>query len=76
LTLQGKKSKLGANDFWRYLAGERLGLAPARIEETQARFAAACAGWPARIEASFLGDEMKSRYLDLLEQRRKRLGLA
>ncbi len=73
LPLRGKKSNLRADDFWRYLADERLGLTAALIEQTRARFAAACAGWPARIEASFLSVEMKTRYLALLAERRERL---
>jgi serine/threonine-protein kinase HipA len=75
LTLHGKKSNLRANDFWRYLAAERLGLAPALIQQTKARFAAACAGWPAQIEASFLSADMKGRYLALLAERRARLSV-
>jgi len=74
LPLRGRKSNLRASDFWRYLAGERLGLSAALIEQTRTRFAAACAGWPARIEATFLSAEMKTRYLILLEERRERLG--
>jgi serine/threonine-protein kinase HipA len=76
LPLHGKKSDLRENDFWRYLAAERLGLAPALIENTKARFAAACAGWPERIGFSFLSEEMKARYLALLGQRRETLGMA
>lgn len=76
LPLHGKKSNLHENDFWRYLAAERLGLAPALIEKTKARFAAACAGWPERIGYSFLSEEMKARYLTLLGQRREKLGVA
>lgn len=75
LSLHGKKSNLTANDFWQYLASERLGLAAALIEETKARCATACAAWPARIEASFLSKEMKERYLALLTERQNRLGL-
>ncbi len=75
LPLHGKKSNLRANDFWRYLAGERLGLTPALIDQTRARFAAACTDWPSRIEASFLSAEMKTRYLTLLTERRSRLGV-
>jgi serine/threonine-protein kinase HipA len=75
LTLHGKKSSLSASDFWRYLAVERLALAPALIEQTKARFAAACRDWPARIEASFLSSDMKGRYAVLIEERRTRLGL-
>jgi len=75
LTLHGKKSNLRANDFWRYLAVERLSLAPSLIQQTRARFAAACAGWPARIEASFLSADMKGRYLALLAERRTRLSV-
>lgn len=74
LPLHGKKSNLQANDFWRYLARDQLGLSDTLIEQTRARFAAACTGWPARIEASFLSAEMKTRYLTLLRQRRERLG--
>jgi serine/threonine-protein kinase HipA len=75
LTLHGKKSNLRANDFWRYLAVERLGLAPTLIEQTKARFSAACTAWPARIEASFLSPSMKGRYMALFDERRVRLGL-
>jgi serine/threonine-protein kinase HipA len=74
LPLHGKKINLRANDFWRYLAGDRLHLAPALVEQTRARFAAACSDWPARIEASFLSAEMKTRYQTLLTERRARLG--
>jgi serine/threonine-protein kinase HipA len=75
LTLHGRKSKLRANDFWRYLAAERLGLSQTFIEQIKSRFAAACREWPARIEASFLSPEMRGRYKSLLEERRNRLGL-
>ncbi|MGA7725761.1 MAG: HipA domain-containing protein [Opitutaceae bacterium] len=75
LTLHGKKSKLRENDFWRYLAAERLGLSPALIEQTKTRFAAAGRGWPARIESSYLSSDMKGRYLSLFEERQARLGL-
>lgn len=75
LPLRGKKSGLHASDFWRYLAGERLGIGAALIDQTKARFAEACAGWPARIESSFLSPEMKTRYLTLLDERCRRLGL-
>lgn len=75
LPLHGKKSNLRANDFWRYLASDQLGLTAALIEQTRARFESTCAGWPARIEASFLSGEMKTRYLTLLAQRRERLGV-
>jgi serine/threonine-protein kinase HipA len=75
LTLHGKKSNLRANDFWRYLAAERLGFSPALIDQIKARFTAACRDWPARIEASFLSQEMRGRYSVLLEERRNRLGL-
>ncbi len=73
LPLHGKKSNLRANDFWRYLAAEKLGLRTALIEQTQARFAAACSNWPERIESSFLSSAMKTRYLTLLGERRERL---
>lgn len=75
LPLHGKKSNLRANDFWQYLAAERLGLTSALIAQTREQLATTCAGWPARIEASFLSAKMKTRYLELLAQRRQRLGV-
>jgi serine/threonine-protein kinase HipA len=75
LPLNGKKSNLRANDFWKYLAQDRLGLAAGVIEDAKARFAAVTAQWPARIEASFLSAQMIERYLRLLAERRSRLGL-
>ncbi len=75
LPLRGNKSNLRANDFWRYLSGERLSLSTALIEQTKIRFTEACAGWPARIESSFLSAEMKTRYLTLVEDRRQLLSL-
>lgn len=76
LPLHGKKSKLQANDFWRYLAVERLDFAPALIEQVKARFAQTSADWSVRITDSFLSEEMKERYRSLLAERRKRLGFA
>lgn len=75
LPLRAKKTKLSANDFFRYLAVERLQLSAALIEQTKQRFIKAVAAWPARIEASFLSAEMKARYLTLLDERCTRLGL-
>ena len=75
LPLRARKSRLQASDFWRYLALERLELAPALIEQIKTRFAQASAGWADRITNSFLSEVMKERYLELLLQRRQRLGL-
>ena len=76
LPLRGRKAKLSANDFWRYLAAERLGLSAELIAETKNRVMAASDSWSVRIGTSFLSDEMKSRYLKLLKERRERLGAA
>ena len=76
LPLDGRKSNLRANHFWRYLAVERLGLTPRLVEETQARLARASADWPNRIAASFLSATMQENYQQLLAERRQRLGLA
>lgn len=75
LPLHGKKSNLQSNDFWRYLASERLGLSPALIDQTKSKFGQTCRTWPERIAASFLSVEMQMRYLNLLIERRQRLGL-
>jgi serine/threonine-protein kinase HipA len=76
LPLNGKKSKLRANDFWKYLAVERLGFEPEQVEEIRRRFAGVCGGWPEKIQASFLSAEMRQRYLALLAERRATLGIA
>jgi serine/threonine-protein kinase HipA len=76
LPLHGKKSNLKANDFWKYFASERLALPPTLIAQTKERVGTASAGWPARIDASFLSVEMKERYLVLLAERQARLGIA
>lgn len=76
LPLRGKRSGLRAKEFWTYLAGERLGISPSMIDQTKTRFAQASADWSVRIKASFLSDEMKGRYVSLLDERRRRLGLA
>jgi serine/threonine-protein kinase HipA len=75
LPLNGKKSNLRANDFWRYLAVDRLGLAPAVIEQTKAKFVGSCRDWPERLASSFLSEAMKTRYLELFAERSGRLGL-
>lgn len=75
LPLDGKKSNLRAKQFWGYLAGERLGLTGAQIEQAKERFVEASATWPDRIMNSFLSAEMKDRYLALLGERRERLGI-
>lgn len=75
LPLHGKKSNLKANDFWWYLAGERLGLTPALIDQTRNKFIQTCRTWPERIEASFLSVDMQQRYIALLNERLQRLAL-
>ncbi len=75
LPLRGKRSNLRANDFWQYLAQERFGFSAVLIEQTKARFSSVTSEWPARIETSFLSKEMIARYLQLLSERRERLGL-
>jgi hypothetical protein len=45
------------------------------VEQIKIRFVRASANWPERITGSFLSQEMKERYLALLDDRRKRLGL-
>lgn len=76
LPLRGIKSKLKANDFWVYLAVERLGLSASLVTEAKTKLAHASTAWPEKIANSFLSSEMKQRYLILLQQRRKQLDLA
>jgi serine/threonine-protein kinase HipA len=75
LPLKGRKARLRANDFWRYLAVERLGLSAKLVADKKAQFAQASAGWPDRIRQSFLSTAVQERFLELLADRRQRLEL-
>jgi serine/threonine-protein kinase HipA len=69
LTLKGKKSNLKAADFVDYYAKERLQLNDKTIATILLQMKKATPKWKELLEISFLTDEMKEKYLELLESR-------
>jgi serine/threonine-protein kinase HipA len=75
LPLNGKKRNLTKNDFLTYFAKERLALPEKSILAVLSDIRNALTEWERLIERSFLSEEMKGNYRDLLEQRLARLGV-
>ncbi|MEO5788611.1 MAG: HipA domain-containing protein [Gelidibacter sp.] len=69
LTLKGKKSNLKASDFIDYYAKERLLLNEKSIANILQQMQQATPKWKELIEISFLSENMKEKYLNLLETR-------
>lgn len=69
LTLKGKKSNLKASDFIDYYAKERLQLNEKTITTILQHLKTATPNWKEMLEISFLSDEMKEKYLNLLQTR-------
>lgn len=75
LPLRGKKSRITRADLVDYYAAERLGLRAPAVDRVLAEVAAAQPAWDDLLARSFLSDDMKGRYADVLADRRARLGL-
>jgi len=73
LTLNGKKSKLKYNDF--LVAYETSGLNKKVLDNTLENFKYCLFEFENMINKSFLSDEYKQGYLDLIKERYKRFGL-
>ena len=69
LTLRGKKSNLKTSDFIEYYAKERLLLNEKTIATTLQQLKKATPKWKELLEISFLSDDMKEKYLNLLGTR-------
>lgn len=69
LTLKGKKSNLKATDFIDYYGKERLQLNEKTIASILEQMKKATPEWKKLLEISFLSDDMKEKYLELLESR-------
>ncbi|WP_353168607.1 HipA domain-containing protein [Flavobacterium sp.] len=67
LTLNGKKNNLKASDFMDYYAKERLQLNEKIIATILEQMHNAIPKWKELLEISFLSDDMKEKYLGLLE---------
>jgi serine/threonine-protein kinase HipA len=75
LSLNGKKSNLKKQDFLEYLAVDRLELNQNVISEVIHEIKQAIPTWKKLLGVSFLSQPMQEKYLHLLEERCKRLGL-
>ncbi|WP_318342852.1 HipA domain-containing protein [Flagellimonas baculiformis] len=69
LTLKGKKSNLKASDFVDYYAKERLQLNERTIENILQDLVKAKEQWRELISISFLSDDTKEKYSQILEHR-------
>lgn len=75
LPLKGKKNNLTKNDFFRYFAIEQLELNPKIIDSITAEFQQAISEWERIIGISYLSRPMQEKYIQLLDERCKRLEL-
>lgn len=67
LTLNGKKSNLKKSDF--LLAAEKMGIDEKAINQMLSVFQKAMPKWEALINESFLSEELKAQYLELVRVR-------
>ena len=75
LPLKGNKKGLSAQAWLRYYAQERLELTEKVLQSVLAGLRRSLAGWQETIGVSFLAEEEKALYHDLLRERVTRLGL-
>lgn len=73
LPLNGKKNKLKRGDFLDYFAREWLGLSERVIDKMLADFARVRPEWEALVQISFLSDELRENYLQVLDKRFARI---
>ena len=74
LPIKGKKSNFTPKMFFGYYAQERLGLNQKIITKVADKFQSLYTPWLNLIEQSFLSGELKERYVNVINQRRKNLG--
>lgn len=71
LTLNGKKSRLQKRDF--VAAAQKMGIDEKAIDKMIISFNRIMPKWTSWINSSFLSDELKQKYMDLITQRMKHL---
>jgi len=74
LPLKGKKSKITKSMLFRYFGSERLGLNQKVLSAIEEEFESVYQVWVDVIEKSFLSNELKEKYKDLIQERRKAMG--
>jgi serine/threonine-protein kinase HipA len=73
LSLRGKKANLKRDDFLEYYGKEKLGLSNSLITEILTDFQSSIPAWKDLISSSFLSPGKISAYLNLVEERVRRL---
>ena len=73
LPLNARKNKLRREDFLDYFARGRLGLTERVIDKMLAEFRKVRPEWRVLVGISFLSDEMKDKYLNILDERFARI---
>lgn len=71
LTLNGKKSRITCNDFIE--ATSKSGISEIIIKRLISNFKKCVPAWVQKIDESFLSDEMKDKYVELVYDRMERL---
>ena len=75
LPLNGKKSRLTAEDFFTYLGKERLQLTPKVLDKIKEELQNSLPHWEQLIAISFLPQELRKRYQEIVDERAQRLFL-
>ena len=75
MPIRGKKSNLTRRDLVDFFCRERCGLSPRVLDALLEELGASAQEWPGVIRRSFLGEEMREKYLGILEDRSGRLFL-
>jgi len=73
LTLAGRKSKITKENLLDYFGSERLGLTSIIIEKTLQEIENQKLKWYKQIQISFLSEEMKKKYVELMSLRWARI---
>ncbi len=74
LPLNGKKNNLTKKDLIEYWGNDRLGLPEKSIQQVYDQIISSFKKWNDLIEISFLSAEMKQKYFELLEKRKRIFG--
>lgn len=72
LTLGGKKRKLTKNSFPKF--GDHIGLNEKQVKNIEEKIKSKVPQMLEIIDKSFLSNELKEKYVDIINQRRKNLG--
>jgi len=73
LPLFGRRNRLKRENFFEYLARERMRLPDTAVRKVEKEIAAALPAWPDLIRRSFLSPETREKYAQIVAERAERL---